>query len=145
MQQDGAALVNTSRDYDINEISRYYQSAVIFNIDTSVGSGTIISFEISTIDSLGYYLPYHPPGYFQFKMEGDTFTVKNGYSAAFKKNHWSCCSMNMYIKFSGDIQKIKLVSGKAKKKGKRTIRVFRTRKQLIKGKKKIDLTITLDE
>lgn len=72
VKNDGSAKVKTTTlDKDLN---RYLRSQVISNIDTS---GIHISFDISNIDSLGYYLPFFNPGYMSFKLNYDELIIEN--------------------------------------------------------------------
>src|SRR5688572_21225173 len=74
VRKDGSATAEADRDYNSPDISKfhnttdvtkYFKSAIISNIDTS--SFGRIKFDIKSIDSLGFYLPLHPPGFIQFK------------------------------------------------------------------------------
>jgi hypothetical protein len=121
----------------------YYQSEIISDIDTNV-TGSRIEYTINRIDSLGLYVPYHPPGFFRFNGGENSLTITDGYGFPFKHNHWACCSIYMEISFNRDIQDIKISSGRVKKKNSKTVQIFKSRRQLIKGKKKIDVTIILE-
>ena len=140
--RDGSAKISVDRDKPA-DIARYYQSEIISDIDTNV-TGWRVEYVISTIDSLGLHLPYHPPGFFRFNLEGNSLTITDSNRNPFKDNHGSCCSVYMEIRFNRDIRDIKIVSGRVKKKNARTVQIFKTRRQLIKGKKKTDVTIILD-
>lgn len=142
LQNDGSARISVDRDKPA-DIARYYQSEIISDIDTNV-TGWRVDYVISTIDSLGMYLPYHPPGFFRFNLEGNSLTITDSNRNPFKDSHGSCCHVYMEIKFNRDIRDIKIVSGRVKKKNARTVQTFKTRRQLIKGKKKTDVTIILD-
>src|SRR5690606_20444482 len=56
--RDGSAKISVDRDKPA-DIARYYQSEIISDIDTNV-TGWRVEYVISTIDSLGLHLPYHP-------------------------------------------------------------------------------------
>lgn len=142
LRNDGSAKINVDRE-DHADINRYYQSEIISDIDTNVTGGRI-EYTISNIDSLGLHLPYHPPGFFRFNLEENSLTITDSNRNPFKDNHGSCCSVYMEIRFNRDIRDIKIVSGRVKKKNARTVQIFKTRRQLIKGKKKTDVTIILD-
>lgn len=142
VRKDGTAFVKTDRDADSMYINRFYLSNIISDIDTIGDSASPIRFEISNIDSLGNYLPIHPPGFFRFDMEEDTLIITDGHTVPFKVNHWSCCNIYMYIISDKDIQSVELVSGYVKKVNERTIEIFRGRNHLVKGKNKTDVRIT---
>lgn len=142
VRQDGSATANVDRDYVSNGINRYYQSDIISNIDTT--NMARVRFDISNIDSLGHYLPYHPSGFVQFRMDNNTFTITDGHTDAFKTNHESCCAMYMVLEFDRDIADMSSANRKAKQKGPRKVQIHKSRRQLMKGKYKTDLKITFE-
>ena len=93
--------------------------------------------------SLGYYLPLHPPGFFRFRMDSNTLIVTGGHTKAFKRDDLFCCGIDINIMFNSDILSIESSNGNAKKIDNRTVLIRRSRRQLIKGKKKTDLTIKI--
>lgn len=141
VRENGSAIVNIDRDFDLKDINRYYKSNIISNIDTNVNLASRVTFEISSIDSLGTYLPFHPPGFFRFRMNGDTLIVTDGNTNAFKFEDPFCCGLFMSIKFDKDILSVKSVNRNASQKDKRTILIGRSRRQLIKSKRKLDVII----
>jgi hypothetical protein len=143
VRQDGSAKVNTDKDYDLTVIKRYYKSNIISNIDTFNSLDRRVSFVISDIDSLGNYLPFHPPGFFRFNMKEDTLTITDGHTNAFRDNHWSCCAVYMSLKFDKEIQSIESVNRVVRKKDEKTVLIKKSRKQLIRGKKKVNVKIKI--
>jgi len=143
IRNDDSAVINVERDIH-TDIIKYYQSEIISNIDTNV-TGWRIEYTINNIDSLDMYLPYHPPGFFRFNMEGNSLNITDGNGNPFKVNHGSCCNVILEIKFNRDIRDIKIGSGSVKKKNARTVHISKSRRQLIKEKKKTDVTIILDD
>jgi len=139
VKHDGSASVNI--DSDFKDINRYYQSGVISDIDTTVDNHARVTFEIKDIDSLGAYLPFHPSGFFKFDMQGDTLTITDGHTQAFKQNDLFCCAVFMLVKFDNEIEKIESASRHARKKDKKTILIKKLRRQLIKNKKHINVKI----
>lgn len=143
VRENGSAIVDIDRDYSIAELNKYYQSNVISNIDTNVCFASRVKFEISNIDSLGKYLPFHTPDFFWFRMVGDTLIVSDGHTNAFKYEDLFCCAVSMLIKFDKDIQNFESANSIARKKDKNTVLIMKSRKQLIKGKKKLDVKIII--
>ncbi len=142
VQDDGSASVNIENHPNLKN-KRYSRSDVISKIDTTKEGRVTI--EISNIDSLGNYLPLHPPGFFRFNMEENTFKIKDGYTDPFSFNHWSCCGISIIIEFENDIKRIESPNRLPRQKDKRTVLIRKTRRQFIKGKKKIDVKIILED
>jgi hypothetical protein len=141
VKHDGTATVNIDRDSDSKDINRYYQSGVISNIDTTFDNHARVTFEITDIDSLGTYLPFHPSGFFKFDMQGDTLTITDGHTQAFKQNDLFCCGVFMFIKFDNEIQQVETANRLAMKKEKKTVLIKKSRRQLIKNKRQINVKI----
>lgn len=143
VRENGSAIVDVDRDYSLAELNKYYQSNVISNIDTNVYFPNRVTFEISSIDSLGLYLPFHQPDFFHFNMDGNTLIVTDGHANAFKHEDLFCCSVFMFIKFDKNILNIESVNRQAKQKDPRTVLIKKARRQLIKGKNRLDATIKI--
>lgn len=141
VQHDGSASVIMG-NYPCFKNKRYSQSNAFTIIDTTEGGRVTI--EISNIDSLGNYLPLHPPGFFRFNMDGNTFKIQDGFTKPFKINDWFCCGLYIFIEFENDIKKIESPNRLLRQKDKRTVLIKKTRRQFIKGKKKIDVKIILE-
>ena len=141
VRQDGSAVVNVDRNYP-SVLDKYFQSSVICKIDTT-NEGDRVEFEISNIDSLGNYLPLHPPDFFHFNLNNKILTITNGDKHPFVNEHWSCCSINMLIKFSSSIEYIKTKNRRIHKEDNNTVFVGVTRKQLKNEKNKLNVTIKI--
>lgn len=137
IRQDNTATVDIDRDYDLSDIDRYNLSDIITSVDTNAGR---VKFDISNIDSIGNYLPFHPKGFVQFKMVNNLLTITDGNTKAFKSNNCFCCAMGITIKFEKDIEVFETANKRTKKKDNKTIVIYKTRRQLIKGKKKTNVT-----
>lgn len=140
VKNDGSASVSMTRDLDTSHVNIFFNSDIISNIDTNA---SWVYFDISNIDSLGEYLSNHPPGFFELRMDSTTFTLTEGHTKAFKTSHKLCCSVQMSVTFDRDILYIESENSQPKQKDERSIEVFRSRRQLIKGKKKTNLMVKL--
>ena len=130
---------NESQSYNSSDVDKHYKSKIISNIDTTIHGR--ITFDISTIDSLGYYLPLHPPGLLKFKMENGRLTISEENTTPPNSSECYCCHMLMEINFDRNISEIKSTYLHAKKKNSRTVKISKPLRHFIYGKKKIHLTI----
>ncbi len=141
IRSDGSALINTQLGSDTSIITKYYRSNIIYNIDTNIYFRSSVQFEISNIDSIGQYLPNPSPGFFRFRIDSNKLIITDGHTKAFKDDYPFCCTVDMQIKFDNDII-VKSANRSARKDGKKSVLIKRTRRQLIKGKKKTDVVIS---
>ena len=148
VRQDGSATAVVDRNpISYNEpqsnyssdVDKHYKSKIISNIDTTLHGR--ITFDISTIDSLGYYLTLHPSGLLKFKMENGSLTISEADTIPPNSSECYCCHMLMEINFDRNISKIKSTYLGAKKKNSRTVKISKPRRHFINGKKKFHLTI----
>lgn len=145
ISKDGSALVNVDKDYDKSIIENYYRSELISNIDTNLIAGRVI-FEISNVDSLGKYLPYHKSGFFSFKKEKNVVIISDSHTNAFRVKSLFCCHMTVVLKFQDGIQSLESnENNKIKVKKNGVLIITKTRRQLLRERKKINLTIVLEE
>jgi len=140
IHQDGSAFVRTIVDSDKSTLTRYSQADLIYNIDTN---GYQIEFEIKNIDSLGYYLPTIYPDFFRFRVDSGKLIITDGYTKPFRNDNPFCCAVYMQIKFDNDII-VKSANRSARQDGKKSILIKRTRRQLLKGKRKTDVVISME-
>jgi hypothetical protein len=144
VREDGSANANLYMNSSDKAImDSYYQIEIISNIDTNSIIAGCVLFKINNIDSLGNYLPLHPPGFFRFSMKGDTLFITDGHTNAFKHKDLFCCGVTMLIKFEKDIHFFESSNRHVRLNDKNTIMINKTRTQLIKGKKRIAVKIVL--
>lgn len=141
IQHDGSATVNVDRNANSSDIDRYIQSDIISNLDTN---GVQVSFDISNIDSLGKYLPFHPKGFWTFSVDNNELTIIDGNKDSMETNEEFCCHLNMVIEFDRNIQEIISTNRKSKQIEPKKVQIRKTRRQLMKGKNGTDLKIKLE-
>lgn len=137
VNKDGSASTKTGILPDI-ELEKYLHSSIISNKDSTAG---FLSFDISNIDLLGNYLPYLPKGFIQFHMSENSLSVTDGNWNSFEQNESICCHIVMSIKFEKSIQEFNSVNKCAKQKDKNSIMLSKSKNQLRKDKKKINIIV----
>lgn len=137
VNKDGTASIKTETLPDL-DLKKYLHSSVISNIDSSANR---LNFDISNIDSLGDYLPYLPKGFVQFHMSENSLSVTDGNRNSFEPKESICCHIYMSIKFENSVREINSVNKCAKQKDKNSIVLRKSRNQLRKDKKKINITV----
>ena len=141
VRQDGSATADVGIDYNLSIVERHFQSEIITKVDTSSQIREI--FEISKIDSLGNYLPFLPPGFFQFNMKGDTLIITDGHTSPFRGEDKLCCSIDILLIFEQKIEIISKKGGYVKKKSENSLFIFRSRREIIKGGENLEVIILL--
>ena len=145
LQNNGSAIVETTRELNNSDLERYNNTSLISNIDTN---NYRVTYNISNIDSLGNYLPYLQKGFMQFNLDNNILSITDGNTEAFKiiDKSCSCClpnSLVTYIKFNQEILEVNGERSFAYKRKNNTIAILKSKRQLRKNKGKINLIIKL--
>jgi hypothetical protein len=142
LHNNGNASIYSEAGDGNSFIHRLHNSDVILNIDSSPGER--VRFDITSIDSIGNYLPHHQPGFLEFKNFGDSIVVLSGNKEPYANATNPGVHLTLRIQTDADLEAFDLTGKPIKFKTGRYntgLWLCQTRRAQKKGKKRISAVL----